>query len=320
MSEKDYMIISCLIKVEKKIQKLYEKAQRLQIEVPQDLTSEIIGLIDAEQILLNDLKLTHNKLEKLKNFLQNKGGIYVDVNTLIGFESHINHLNYPFYRLYAKLKEKTEECDPLGLELIDSSYRNILVKILFKIFLREINKHPKENFKAFREYAYLILIDSTSAELELLKDSLKEPTEIINHLPATLDTIIAFQSRFTPLSIEEIAFKLSSVNVNKNNYLKIRFNDHYVEILRALNNYLIYTHCDFRQDPIALSYIHYIEALTALMPIKDREAIYTAFLKHFSNQNDYKEKIFICFRIISLENNIIPNIATMSFFRSISLK
>ncbi len=320
MSEQDYTIISYLIKVEKKIQKLYERALKLGSNVPPELTSSIMGLIDSEQMLLNGLELTHAKLGEIKQYLINKSGILVDVNTLIGFESHVNHLNYPFYRLYAKLKEKTEERDPLGLELIDASYRNILVKVIYKILLEEIKKHPERNSNTFREYAYLILMDSTSAEIELLRNSLEEPTEIINHIPATLDSIITFQTRHIPLTTEETAFKLSTVKESKDNYLKIRFNEHYEEILRTLNNYIVLTGCDFMKDPIALSYIHYIEALIALMPVKDREAIYIAFLRHFSKPANSKEKIFLYFRIISLENDIIANISTMTFYRTISLK
>jgi len=320
MSTKDYTTISYLIKVEKKIQKLYERALKLGSNVPPELTSEIVGLIDSEEMLLNSLELTHAKFKEIKKFLINKSGIRTDFKTLIGFDNHVTHLNYPFYRLYAKLKEKTEECDPLGLELIDTSYRDILVKILFKIFIREIKKHPNENSKTFREYAYLILMDSTSTELELLKNSLEEPTGLINHIPATLDTIIAFLTRKSSLSIEDTASKLSAVKESENNYLKMRFNEHYEEIIKALNNYLSQTSCDFKKDPIALSYIHYIEALIALMPIKDREAIYTSFLKYFSIKKDGEGKIFIYIRIANLENNIISDLSTMSFFRTISLK
>ncbi len=320
MSEQDYTIISYLIKVEKKIQKLYKRALKLGSNIPPELTSSIMGLIDNEQMLLNGLELTHTKLEEIKQYLINKSGILVDVNTLIGFESHVNHLNYPFYRLYAKLKEKTEECDPLGLELIDASYRNILVKVIYKILLEEIKKHPERNSNTFREYAYLILMDSTSAEIELLRNSLEEPTEIINHIPAALDSIITFQTKRISLTPEETISRLSSVKDSKDNYLKMRFNEHYEEILKALNNYIARTDCDFKKDPIALSYIHYIEALIALMPAKDREAIYTAFLKHFSKPNNSKEKIFLYFRIISLENDIVANISTMTFYRTISLK
>lgn len=314
MSTKDVYILKTLIKIEKRIRDLYKKLLEYGCHNCEHITKEILGLIDSERSYMRDLNLTSKQLETIKAYLMRKVKLSFDCKAFKCLKNDINHDNYAYYRLYIKLEELRKEQELAGLDQIDLSLTRDLVTVLFRVLIDSCQNKNYDVVNKLMKKAMLILVESTPVEIEMLKVSMIPPKIINFCLTTTFDLSIALQSKVNPLTIEEIGFKIDRVENGQKQYLKIRFNEHYNEIMEVFHIEALKIQ-DLYKDAKTIFYISYIEALTAFLPLEERMSIYRAFLKSCKKEDAFN---VVRDRISYLERELIPSIERASLFRPIS--
>ena len=128
ITKKDATTLDTLIKIEKRIYKLYKQFYK---KHNQKIIETLKGLIEVEESLLKELNITDDKYDLIEEIFVFKSGIYIQDNIPVCLDPSLEYSTYPYYRILARLKY--ELCNQKELDFMYVMYVLILINIFIPI-------------------------------------------------------------------------------------------------------------------------------------------------------------------------------------------
>lgn len=256
----------------------------------EDFVEALLTLFKREERLLSMISLTDEKLKTIEKCFENKLNVSFATSLPFGLTQLIDSVNYPYYRTIAKLryahaKNSTDTQNMMDPYLLDNE-----ICLLYRTL---ISRSQKTNLnsghrRAYREFAYLSLMNSPSIEENVIQNGMN-PSEYVDDCIEFHTSLICWnymqklKNSKTYLDDKTLQEYTDVRNLLDNkrslNFYRIpRFNKRFQEIIQVL--------CQFgsTEDNIRSPYFEamviYLKCITAFLDRKSREEAYTSILSY----------------------------------------
>ena len=316
LSSKDTTTIECLIKIEKRIGKLYLEA--CVTEDKSIICKRLKGLIEMENNLIDSINIKE-KFKEIVIFLKDKARIDVEPVFSTALNYGLNDQNYPYYRLYAKCKYKftfPHKAHHLELNEVRRELMETETELIYtSLYCYAVDRRMCGDFETASIIdltSYYVLMDHPKFELERIEEELSEPEFIQNGLGLSTDVIIRNYIEIVKQNYFGGNAKITNDPYQDAYDLMItrRIKEIFSTLVIELRNY-ISNHENYREMDMYYLLVSYLKALISMCKSEQRNYLYESLESYINDCTTDRRKEFLEIlksEIENIESNMVNRI------------